>query len=169
MSTYVNYKPALELLGLTGDITPDLVKTAYRKLCSQYHPDRGGSTEMMQAINNAYELLKDYTGSIDTQIDPESTDYSESLNAAINAILDLEGLVIEICGCYAYVWGDTKPVKETIKEAGFTWWSRKKCWGFSPAPKKGKKRFYGKSTPMDNIRAGYGSTTIRTTGRTKIA
>ena len=40
---------------------PDLKKTIrqwYRDLCLDYHPDRGGSTKGMQAINDAYERLE---------------------------------------------------------------------------------------------------------------
>lgn len=33
------------------------VKTVYRKLARKYHPDTGGSTQAMQAINEFYEEL----------------------------------------------------------------------------------------------------------------
>ena len=33
------------------------VKSAYKKLAFQYHPDKGGSTEIMQEINNEYDKL----------------------------------------------------------------------------------------------------------------
>jgi hypothetical protein len=42
------------------DPVPDfrrLVDGWYRGLCLDYHPDRGGSTEAMQAINDAHERL----------------------------------------------------------------------------------------------------------------
>jgi hypothetical protein len=34
----------------------------YRQLTLDYHPDRGGSTEAMQAINDAYERLREELG-----------------------------------------------------------------------------------------------------------
>lgn len=34
------------------------VKLAYRKASMQNHPDRGGSTEAMQNVNSAYDILK---------------------------------------------------------------------------------------------------------------
>ena len=37
--------------------TAEQLKSEYRKLCKQYHPDKGGSTEQMQAINAQYERL----------------------------------------------------------------------------------------------------------------
>lgn len=37
--------------------TLDELKAQYRRLAMQYHPDRGGSTEIMQQINAEYERL----------------------------------------------------------------------------------------------------------------
>lgn len=34
------------------------VKSQYRKLSKEYHPDRGGSIEKMAQLNSAYEVLK---------------------------------------------------------------------------------------------------------------
>jgi hypothetical protein len=36
---------------------PSTVKGIYRRLAMKWHPDHGGSTEAMQAINEFYELL----------------------------------------------------------------------------------------------------------------
>ena len=33
------------------------IKASYRKLALQHHPDRGGSTVLMQRINEAYDVL----------------------------------------------------------------------------------------------------------------
>jgi DnaJ-domain-containing protein 1 len=45
------------VLWLRPGAPPELVKAAYRTLAVQHHPDRGGDTAMMQAINAAYEQL----------------------------------------------------------------------------------------------------------------
>jgi hypothetical protein len=45
---------------------PDLaevLRTSYRQLVLDFHPDRGGSTEAMQAINEAYNRLRKIIGS----------------------------------------------------------------------------------------------------------
>jgi uncharacterized protein (DUF3820 family) len=42
----------------TEGLDPDKVKTVYRELSFQFHPDRGGNTEAMKAINLFYERLK---------------------------------------------------------------------------------------------------------------
>ncbi len=44
-------------LHLTPDAPPELVKAAYRCLATLHHPDKGGDTATMQAINAAYRQL----------------------------------------------------------------------------------------------------------------
>jgi|SRR6516162_9625581 hypothetical protein len=43
--------------GLPANL-PDIVRTWYRKLTLDYHPDRGGSNEAMKALNDAHDRLK---------------------------------------------------------------------------------------------------------------
>ncbi len=35
-----------------------LIDSWYRQLCLRWHPDRGGSTAAMQAVGDAYDLLR---------------------------------------------------------------------------------------------------------------
>lgn len=53
---------ALGLFELDDDAPLDLarIKHRYRQLVSQHHPDRGGSTERLQSINKAMEILQRY-------------------------------------------------------------------------------------------------------------
>jgi len=46
-------------LGLSKGANPDEIKRSYRKLASQYHPDKGGSKEKFQEIQEAYATLSD--------------------------------------------------------------------------------------------------------------
>lgn len=53
---------ALELFELDDEKPLDMtrIKHRYRQLVSQHHPDRGGSTERLQSINKAMEILERY-------------------------------------------------------------------------------------------------------------
>ena len=53
---------ALELFELNHEQTLDLsrIKQRYRQMVSLHHPDRGGSTERLQSINLAMEILERY-------------------------------------------------------------------------------------------------------------
>lgn len=56
----MNIKDALAILGLSASADPDAIKTAYRKACIKYHPDRNpAGLEMMKAVNVAYQFLHD--------------------------------------------------------------------------------------------------------------
>ncbi|MEJ2535778.1 MAG: DnaJ domain-containing protein, partial [Calditrichia bacterium] len=52
-----------EILGVGRNATPDQIKTAYRKLAMEYHPDRNqGDKEAenkFKELSEAYEVLRD--------------------------------------------------------------------------------------------------------------
>lgn len=48
---------ALDLFGLKIPTTREAVKSAYKLLAKQHHPDAGGDAEMMKRVNAAYDLL----------------------------------------------------------------------------------------------------------------
>ncbi len=49
-----------DTLGVARDASAAEIKTAYRSKSREHHPDKeGGSTEAMQAVNQAYEVLGD--------------------------------------------------------------------------------------------------------------
>jgi len=54
-----NQKPeALQVLGLTGNETPEQQKQRYRALAQQHHPDKGGDEQTFQSIQQAWQSLK---------------------------------------------------------------------------------------------------------------
>lgn len=142
---------AAKILSLSGDITPDQVKQAYREAVKKYHPDVNPAGEdMMKVINEAYAVLKDYSGSIKA----EQTNYADVLNDALNCVFSLQGIVIEICGAWLWITGNTKEHKDTLKDSGFKWASKKKAWYFRPEEYRSRSKG---STPLDQIREKYGS------------
>lgn len=52
-------KDYYSVLGVSRDATEDEIKRAYRKLAAKHHPDRGGSKEEFQRIEEAYRILSD--------------------------------------------------------------------------------------------------------------
>ncbi|MGH1439756.1 MAG: J domain-containing protein [Cellvibrionaceae bacterium] len=156
----MNIKDAARLLNLTGTVTPAEIKKAYRLAAQKYHPDKNpAGADMMKMINEAYAVLKDYSGEIpasDHQSDNSEGEqnYSEAVNEVLNKIISLEGLDIEICGAWVWVSGETKRHKEILKEAGFKYASKKKQWYFRPDDWRSSSRG---SLSMDEIRDKYGS------------
>ena len=160
---------ALNTLGLNaGTVTLDEVKKAYRLACMKYHPDRNpAGLETMKAVNAAMDMLKGLDWSQGVTVE-ESADnqYGDALNDALNAVVGLEGIEIEICGSWVWLSGNTYPHKATIKAAGFKWASKKKRWYFRPEEWASRKA-RGTMT-MDQIRERHGSTTVETREQVKI-
>lgn len=57
-----DHDAALQLFGLTASqaAQPGQLKRRFRQLVSQHHPDRGGETARLQAVNQAREILQRY-------------------------------------------------------------------------------------------------------------
>jgi curved DNA-binding protein CbpA len=48
-----------EVLEVSRDARPEVIKAAYRHHSRKWHPDKGGDADRMAQINLAYEILKD--------------------------------------------------------------------------------------------------------------
>lgn len=141
------------------------VKALYRSLCKEHHPDRGGNLETMQAVNVEYAKAVAIIARGE-DLSPEEID-EEILNAeqyqqAVNAIINLEGINIEICGGWIWVTGNTYQHREIFKQfrenighkAGFFYASKKVAWYFRSPEFKSVNR---KALSLDQIRNKYGS------------
>ncbi len=154
---------AAKILGLSGNITPEIAKDAYRNACKKYHPDiNPAGEEMMKLVNSAYSILQNFNSDVKEQ----ETEYGEQLNNALNAIINLSGLLIEICGAWVWVSGSTKDHKEALKDAGYKWASKKKSWYFRPTQYRSHAR--GQSS-MEEIRAKYGTTKPQNSPRNRLS
>lgn len=147
---------AVQILGLSGAINAETVRQAWREAAKKYHPDvNPAGNKMMQLINEAYETLKDCEGSVEnTAADAKGRTYPEAVNEALNAIIGLAGLDIEICGAWVWVGGNTYQHRATLKAAGFFFAGQKKRWYFRPEDWRSTSRG---TFSMDDIRARYGS------------
>lgn len=141
--------------------TLEELKAMYKKLAMQNHPDCGGSTEAMQEINAEYETLfsrlknthrnangEQYTAANDNG--ETAADFVE----IIDKLVKLPGIIVELCGSWLWITGETRAVKEELKGIGFRWSSNKKAWYYHEGAysKRG-----GKSCSMEEIRDMYGS------------
>ncbi len=142
------------------------LKKQYRTLCFKYHPDINKSPEavqIMQVINNEYDALfeklknvfRNQNGEIYTDKKPVS-EAPEDFRKIINELIKLEGLTLELMGRWIWVYGETKPHKEKLKELNFRWCKNKGAWSWHRPEDFTVSR--GKYT-LNDIREKYGSTT----------
>ena len=163
MSKYFNPTPK----------TVEQLKKMYKKLAMQYHPDLGGSTEVMQQVNNEYDTLFARLKNVHEKADGEvytaedkTAEMPEDFREIINRIIGLDGIEIELIGNWIWVYGNTYPHKETLKGLKFRWSKSKKSWywhdeGYS---KVGRKTF-----DLETIRGMWGSTKIEKESKYRFA
>lgn len=102
--------------------TLEEVKATYKKLAKQYHPDLGSDTVTMQEINKEYAFASAkaikganlYEGDTETEILS-----SEAYRNAIEKIIHLDGITIELVGYRLWVTGTTYSVRSILKGEGF--------------------------------------------------
>jgi len=137
--------------------TPDQVKALYKKLAKANHPDFGGSTQVMQAINSEYayasaKVVRD--GGLNRDDAENELHFSRVYQEAIEKISHLEGLIIELIGHWIWVSGNTRPYKEVLKGAGYYFASKKLAWYYRSDEFRVKK---GGKKSLEEIRSKYGS------------
>jgi hypothetical protein len=147
--------------------TIEEVKSLYKKLAMENHPDRGGDTATMQAINTEYAFacakLAKGAGLSDEEANTEIR-LSEEYRQVIEKIINLPGIVIEIVGNWIWITGNTRPVKDTLKATGFYFASKKIAWYYRNEAFKTR----GNGAPLEQIRAKYGSETINRKQQDKV-
>ncbi|MGE4444632.1 MAG: hypothetical protein AB7E37_06655 [Candidatus Altimarinota bacterium] len=135
-------------------------KKIYKTLAKKLHPDmEGGSEEAFKILNSVYTDLIEHKiyFSNDFKIDIE-------LEKVISLILHFENITIELVGSWVWVSGDTKEIKEKLKELGFKWASKKKMWFYGEM--KGRNP---QEKSMEEIKSKYGSETLKSNEKKQIA
>lgn len=135
------------------------LKAEYRRLAMANHPDRGGDTATMQAINAEYDRLAAILPAVNAQgetYEPAHREEPSAFRDAVMAVINLDGVQLEICGCWLWATGNTRPYAETFKAAGYTFSAGKRAWYW----KGYKSRRRGHNWSMDDIRSRYGSMRI---------
>ena len=134
-------------------------KKVYKTLAKKLHPDIGGSEESFKILNAVYNdfIENKIYFSNDFKIDLD-------LEKIISQILHFENITIELVGSWIWLSGDTKEIKDKLKELGFKWASKKKMWFYGEM--KGKS--HGEKS-LDEIKDKYGSKTFKKKENEKLA
>lgn len=139
--------------------TAEELKKEYRRLAKELHPDLGGDTEEFKIMQNEFEKMwarlknvhKNSEGETYTK---ESTETAEEFIHIIEVLTPLKDILVEICGSWVWVSGNTKEHKEILKELKFKYAHKKQAWYYHTEPykKKGKREL-----TLDEIRDMFGS------------
>lgn len=103
--------------------TLDELKKAYKAAAMKYHPDMGGDTATMQAINAEYEArFEVLKRSQNTQAAEDTTGRTKATTESaddfiriIDQLLKLDGLEIELCGRWLWIGGRDQEAQGSVK------------------------------------------------------
>lgn len=126
-------------------------KKIYKNLAKKLHPDVGGSTELFKILNEVYNYILENGVNFS-----EDSEFDLELEKVISQILHYENIIIEVVGSWIWLQGDTKAIKEVLKDLGFKWASKKKMWYYGEM--KGKSH---SEKSIDEIKAKYGCQTVQ--------
>jgi hypothetical protein len=147
----------------------DSLKKQYFKLAKKYHPDAGGTTIQFQQLQSEYEQLlqKVLRGSnLNTEQKENEIVIDKAIRDIIDAIINIDGLDIEVVGKWLWVGGDTYPVRTTLKQSGLEFIKKAGVpyWVYKGSESKGR----GKMS-IEEIRAKYGSQKMEAPKNRKIS
>ena len=137
-----------EFIGIDGI---NEAKKIYKILARKLHPDVGGSTEQFKILNAVYNYVLE-----NGIMESDDAAFDLELEKVISNILHYEDLIIEVVGSWIWLSGETKAIKEILKELKFKWASKKKQWYYGEM--KGRNP---KQKSMDDIKAKYGCQTVK--------
>lgn len=134
-------------------------KKIYKKLAKKLHPDVGGTDEWFKLLNKIYNdiLENKIYFSNESKFDLE-------LEKIISQILHFENITIEVIGSWIWLSGETKSIKDKLKELGFKWARNKKLWFYGEM-----KRRNPQEQDIEDIRGKYGSQFVKTKQQEKIS
>ena len=147
------------------------LKKEYHKLVLKNHPDKGGDHETMVAIVLEYEWAiknlfdKDGNRLGGAKANGSTSHYNfeaDGFREALDKLMQLDGLDIEVCGDWIWVGGNTLANKDAIKAAGCRWAKAKRLWYWRP---EGYVKMSRRTCSMDKIRELHGSEVFKSNGK----
>ena len=144
--------------------TVEEIKKEYHRLAMLHHPDLGGDTATMQELNAQYTAaLKMVDGQTSQGTDGKSHTYRYDEATEQEIIDKIDELLragvaktcsIDLIGLWVWITGDTKPIKDTLKELGCRWHSKRLCWYWQNTGHSS----YNSGADLSGLAAKYGVT-----------
>ena len=126
-------------------------KKIYKELAKKLHPDVGGTDELFKILNSVYNHILEHGLNFS-----EDAEFDLELEKVISKILHFEHIIIEVVGSWIWVSGDTRHIKETLKELNFKWANKKKLWYYGEM-----KGINPKQKSMEEIKNKYGCEVVK--------
>lgn len=132
-----------------GVKSPEEAKKLYHKLAMKFHPDRGGSLEEMKLVNNEYhEILSRLNGFTSKGSDNKEHTYhyhrdvEQAVMDKIDEFLQLrrDEVKVMLVGTWIWLSGQTRPIKDWLKEKGYRWQPHREMWSWSSKPYRRRAR-----------------------------
>lgn len=119
----IHFKP-------TDDINN--LREQYRELAKKFHPDLNPDIDenIMKEVNNEYEQLLSNikTASGNNYSINWETAWQDKFIETLKLFASINNVVVEMIGNWIWISGETKPIKESIKNIGFKFSAKKLAW-----------------------------------------
>ena len=143
--------------------TAEDVKRRYKELACKLHPDNNpdhDSTrefqDMQAEFTAVFERLKTvHVNAAGEEYTKDTTETAADYMDIIEQLISISGVVVEVCGSWIWVTGDTKPAKDRLKRLNFKFSGKKQAWYYHRDPYRKHRKG---SMTLDEIRGYYGST-----------
>ncbi|WP_233981881.1 J domain-containing protein [Pectobacterium versatile] len=155
----MNVQEALNIFGLSGELSEKDIKNTYKKLALKYHPDRNPlGAELMKAVNAAFDFLianLDKINQFQSSDENEHYNYAEELEEVLVKLMGLSGVIYEVIGNWIWISGNTFEHKQALKDIDCKWAAKKQQWFYRPEEHKSMRN--RREHSIDEIREMYGT------------
>lgn len=146
--------------------TADDLKREYKKLVVKLHPDNNHDKdttrefqEMQAEYTETWNRLKDiHVNAAGETYTKETNETAAEYMDMIDKLIHVPGIVIEVCGSWIWITGNTRPVKDILKSLRFKFSAKKSAWYYHRDPYRKRSK---NTLSMDQIREYYGSNQYR--------